>query len=174
MALLVIGTFAFKLVDRRRRRKYSGSLFEKDVIDPDMPIIVTPFNPTLTGAEELDTAPQTHWLQPGSEPMEPETVPLVHPLNLSDSPMPSSRVVPFPIGLSSKELARLRAEGSHSQSPDALSSGPRLTAAAERSANTSYSDARGLQSRVEFLWHEMQQILAERIEAPPGYEDGGA
>jgi len=87
--------------------------------------------------------------------------------------MPSSRALPLPVGLSGKELARLRNESSHSQLTDALSSGLLLTATTELGAATSSSEARRLQSEVESLRREMQQLRAERFEAPPGYEDEG-
>ena len=115
-----------------------------------------------------------NWQQRWTEPVEPEVVPLAHASTPSDSPVPSSRVVPLPVSLSSKELARLREGSSHSQSTDALSSAPPLAATSERSADTSLSDTRRLQSEVESLRREMEQIRAERFEAPPNYEDGGA
>ena len=175
-ALLALGAIALVARGRRRRsrrRKSIGSMFERDVIDPDLPMTVTPFNPTFTGVAELETghqmSRQERWTESG-----PESASLVHPSTPSDSPLPSSRVVPLPLGLHSKELAQLRADNSHSQSTDALSSGTLLSPATERSADTSYSETRRLQSEVEYLRLEMQQIRAERFEAPPVYEDGGA
>jgi hypothetical protein len=128
---------------------------------------LTPFNATLNGTAELETGPETNWQQ---EHVEPETVPLVHSFPPSDSPALSSRVLPPPVRLTGKELARLREDNSRLQSTDALSPGPQLTATAELGAATSSSDARRLQSEVESLWREMQQLRAERFEAPPLYD----
>jgi hypothetical protein len=177
-ALLAIGAIALVALRRRRRsrrRKSIGSAFERDVIDvPDFPMTLTPFNATLTGTTELETGSQANSQERWTEPVEPETVPLVHSSTPSDSPVPSSRVVPLPVGLSSKELARLRVDSSFTQSTDALSSGPPLTATTELGVTTPSSDARRLQSEVESLRREMQQLRAERFEAPPVYhEDGG-
>jgi len=134
-------------------------------------MIVTPFDPTLAGAAEPETGSQTNW-RTGPDP---EIVPLVHASTPSDSPPPSPRVVPIPIGLSSKELARLREDNLRSQSTDVLPPGPSPTATIERGAATPSREAQALrlQSEVEFLMREMQQLRAERFEAPPGYEDEG-
>ena len=97
---------------------------------------------------------------------------LLHASTPSDSPAPSSRVasppLPPPVGLSSKELAR-RQDGSRPQSTDALPSVP-LAANTERGVTTSSSEALRLQSEVESLGREMQQLRTERSEAPLGYE----
>jgi hypothetical protein len=136
---------------------------------------LTPFNATLNGTTELETGSQTNLQQQWIEHAEPETVPLVQSFPHSDSPAPSSRAVPLPVRLSGKELARLREDNSRSQPTDALSPGPLLTATTEVGVATSSSDARRLQSEVESLRREMQQLRAERFEAPPLYdhEDGG-
>ncbi|KAH8978969.1 hypothetical protein EDB86DRAFT_3108313 [Lactarius hatsudake] len=173
-ALLAIGVVAFVARRRRRRsrrRKSIGSLFESDFMEPDLPMTLTPFNPTHTGVAELGTGSQTNWQR---QPMEPEIVPLVHAPTPSDSPMPSPRMVPVPVGLSSKELARLREDNSRSQSTDALTPGPSSAAIIEQGIATSPLEARRLQSEVEALRREMQQLRVERFEVPPGYasEDG--
>ncbi|KAH9064488.1 hypothetical protein EDB87DRAFT_1241631 [Lactarius vividus] len=166
-ALLATGAIAFIAQRRRRRsrrRKSIGSLFESDFTQQDLPMILTPFNPTLTGVAEFGTGSQANWQR---QSVEPEIVPLVHGPTPSDSPVPSPRLVSVPVGLSSKELARLREDSSRSQSTDALTSGPSSTA--ERGVATSFSEARRLQSEVEALRREMQQLRVERFEAPPGY-----
>ncbi|KAH8997909.1 hypothetical protein EDB92DRAFT_1792338 [Lactarius akahatsu] len=175
VALLAIG--AAVLVGRRRSRrpKSIGSSFETDVVRPDLPMIVTPFDPTLVGATEPETGSSTNWQQRSTEPVEPEIVPLAHAPNPSDSPVPSPRVVPVPAGLSSKELARLRRDISHAQPADTLPSGPSLPAITEQAVASSSSEARRLQSEVEALRREMQQLrvdTVERFEAPPGYDGG--
>ncbi|KAH9022174.1 hypothetical protein EDB85DRAFT_1871496 [Lactarius pseudohatsudake] len=175
VALLAIG--AAVLVGRRRSRrpKSIGSSFETDVVRPDLPMIVTPFNPTLVGATEPETGSPTNWQQRSTEPVELEVVPLAHAPNPSDSPVPSPRVVSVPAGLSSKELARLRRDNSHAQPPDPLPSGPSSPAITEQAVASSSSEARRLQSEVEALRREMQQLrvdTVERFEAPPGYDGG--
>ena len=128
------------LLARSRSRRRKSSF-----VKPDESMTVTPFNPTL-----------------------------LHASTPSDSLGPSSRVasppLPPPVGLSSKELARLRQVSSQPQSTDPLPSGS-LPANIERGVTTSSSEARRLQSEVESLRREMQQLRAERSEAPPGYED---
>ncbi|KAI9433068.1 hypothetical protein H4582DRAFT_2082873 [Lactarius indigo] len=169
VALLAIGVIAFISRRRRRRsrrRKSIDSSFERDFPEPDLPMVLTPFNPTLTGAPEPGTGPQTNWRQ---QPVESETVPLVHAPTPSDSPVPSPLMVPAPVGLSSKELARLREDNSRSQSTDALTSGPSSAVTAEQGMATSSPEARRLQSEVEALRREMQELRVERFEAPPGY-----
>ena len=117
------------------------------------------------GTTELEASSHTNLQQPWAEPVEPETTPLVHAF----TPDSSSRVVPLPANLSSKELARLREDNSRSQS---TSSGP-LTATTELPVDASSSEARRLQSEVESLRREMQELRAERFEAPPLYHEDG-
>jgi hypothetical protein len=136
-AAALLGIGAALLAWRRSRRR---KLIESSLVKPDLPMTVTPFNPTLLHA---------------STPL--------------DSPAPSSRVVPPPVGLSSKELARLRQDSSRPQSTDALPSGP-LSTTTESGVATSSSQARRFQTEVESLRREMQQLRAERFEEPPGYE----
>ena len=128
------------LLARSRSRRRKSSF-----VKPDESMTVTPFNPTLLHA----TTP--------SDPLAP-------------SSRGASPPLPPPVGLSSKELARLRQVSSQPQSTDALPSGS-LPATTERGVATSSSEARRLQSEVESLRREMQQLRAERSEAPPGYED---
>lgn len=88
-----------------------------------------------------------------------------------------------PIGLSGKELARLRAEAlvsrqtvsrqtdtpsesSESQSEPATA--PVVTV--EQSAAVPESETQGLQSVVESLWREVRQLRTERLDAPPSYD----
>ncbi|KAN0141387.1 DUF1793 domain containing protein [Lactarius tabidus] len=123
-----------------RRRSRRRKLMESSLVKSDLPTTVTPFNPTL-----------------------------LHASTPSDSPVSSSRVAPPPVGLSSKELARLRQDSSRPQSTDASPPGP-LSTTAESGVATTSSEARRLQTEVESLRREMQQLRVERFEAPPGYE----
>ncbi|KAN0141384.1 hypothetical protein V8E53_001140, partial [Lactarius tabidus] len=95
-----------------------------------------------------------------------KTITLLHTSTPSDSPAP---LAPPPIGLSSKELARLRQDSSRPQSTDASPTGP-LSTTTESSVATSSSEARRLHSEVESLRCEMQQLCAGRFEAQPDYE----
>ncbi|KAI9459512.1 hypothetical protein BJY52DRAFT_372907 [Lactarius psammicola] len=177
-ALLVIVAAAL-VVWRRRRQSYRytsvapSSLGE--VMSQGTQVTVTPFNPTgstLTEIAPLDAGPQTNSQQrlahrsPSSE----------------DPPLPLRRVMSVPVGLSSKELARLRslANGSPSQSMDERTSNPPLTATIDRgapggaaAAATSSSEARIL-SEVNGLRNEIQRLHAEISGSPPSYASGAA
>jgi len=91
-------------------------------------ITVTPFDPmgpTLTGAESLDAGPRTG---------QPQQRLVSGPFPQEGPPLPSPRVLPIPVGLSSKELAQLR---SRSQPTDGWSSNPLLNVTTDRGAATS-------------------------------------
>ena len=167
-ALLGIGAIALVANRRRSRRRQSvGSAFEREIITSEWPMSGTPFNQAFIGVPMLDSGAQTDLQQRRTEPVEPEGAPLVHSSPSSDSPVLSPYVVPFPVGLSSKELARLRNGSLRSQSGD-----PWPVASTTELVS---SEAQRLQSEVESLRREMQQLRAERPEAPPSYhEDGGA
>ncbi|KAH9044229.1 hypothetical protein EDB84DRAFT_1470134 [Lactarius hengduanensis] len=157
-AVLAIGTIALVAWHQRRQshghfvgHTCAGSSFLREVTDQGTQVTVSPF---ITGLALTEAAP----LAAG----------LVHrPSFLKDSPLPLRRVVSFPVGLSSKELAQLRLNGSRSQPVDGRPSSPHLTATG-RSAATSSSEARGLRSEDNF-WgpemHEIQQLPAERSES---------
>ncbi len=138
---------------------------------------MTPFNPTgsaVTEVAPLDAGPQT-----GSRQR------LAHRPSSEDSPLPLRGVVSVPVGLSSKELARLRslANGSRSQPMDGRPPNPPLivTVTTDRDAvggaagvETSSSEARILRSEVNVLRDEIQQLHAEisESESPPSYASG--
>ena len=97
---------------------------------------------------------------------------------MEDLPLPLRRMesVPVPVGLSSKELARLRSHGSRSQALDGPPPDPPLANtiggdALEGAAvaTTSLSEARRLRLETNFSRHEIQQLLVERSESPPSY-----
>jgi hypothetical protein len=175
-AFLAIGAITL-LVQRRRKRSYRrqsiASSFETNTIAPNWPTTVTPFNQALIGVAGLETGSQMNSQRHLADPVRPEGIPLARapPLN---SPMSFPGVVSFPVGLSSKELARLRAENSRSQSNGPWLSGPTLAATTELSGATSSLEAQRLRSEVEYLRNEMQQLRVERPEAPPDYEDRGS
>ncbi|KAI9459510.1 hypothetical protein BJY52DRAFT_1368858 [Lactarius psammicola] len=130
-ALLVIVAFAL-VVWRRRRQSHRhtsvGLSSLGEIMSQGTQATVTPFNPTgstLNGVAPLDTGPQTNSQQR-----------LVHHPPLEDSPLPLRRVVSVPVGLSSKELARLRslANGSRFQPMDRRPSNPPVTSTNNGSA----------------------------------------
>jgi hypothetical protein len=184
IALLVIGASIF--VWRRRRlsrRKSTGSRSLSNslnsFVEGGTSMIVTPFNPS-----PLDTVHQgsDSWMdQQQLLPDSPEGM-ASNPHSLSPTPAPVlprlRPVAPAPPGLSSKELARLRAEAQltytqHSTDTAATtqsSSTPSVFTA--QSGVTSPSDTRRLQSEVESLRREMQQLRVERFEPPPSYTTG--
>jgi len=178
IALLVIGATVF--VWRRRRLSRRKSVGSKLSIVEDGPsMTVTPFNPS-----PLDTTHQgsDSWVeQQQLLPESPEGM-VSDPRSLSSTPAPVLTrlrpVVPAPPGLSSKELARLRTEAQqtytqHSSDTAATTqSSSTPTAYTAQSGVTSPSDTRRLQSEVESLRREMQQLRGERLEPPPSYTSG--
>ena len=113
-ALLAIVTIALAIWHRRRQshgRTDFGSSFLRESTDPGTQVTVTPFSPimlTLTEATPLAAGTQIDFQQRLSHrPSSPE-----------DLLLPLRRVQSVPVGLSSKELARLRSHGLRSQPLD--------------------------------------------------------
>ncbi|KAI9446259.1 hypothetical protein H4582DRAFT_543251 [Lactarius indigo] len=177
---------AIALVVRRRwRQSHRRTSFESsslgEVVSQGAQVTVTPFNPTgstLTEVAPLDVGPQTDSQQQ-----------LVHrPSQLEDSSVPLRGVGSVPVGLSGKELARLRslANRSRSRPTDGQPSnpGPPLTTTADRSVlegaaavATSSSEARILRSEVvlgQEVMHEIQRFHTEISGPPPSYTSGAA
>ncbi|KAH9027634.1 hypothetical protein EDB85DRAFT_2276647 [Lactarius pseudohatsudake] len=171
-ALLVIGAIAL-VVWRRRRRGYRRT----SAAEPSFPsevvsaVTATPFDPTRSITTEIAlhlAGPQTDSQQLLSH----------RPSSRDDSPLPLRRAVTIPVGLSDKELARLRSleNGSPSQPTDGQPSNPLLTVTTDRGelggvagAATSPSEAQRLRLENNFLRHEIQQLRVERSEFPPSY-----
>jgi hypothetical protein len=190
----VIGVVFF--VQRRRRRAGPKSVLSStDSREAGSHAIVTPFDPNLNSPEETrDTG-----TPPEQQPLvdEKSDTEMVAPHRLSSSP-PISTVLPLPqpvepvpVGLSDKEIARLRAHtlGSRQSqtrsgsTPNVLSQ-PETTSSANAAtqsgeASSSY-DTRRLHSEVESLRREMERLRdMERLraeglgtEAPPRYTEG--
>jgi LPXTG-motif cell wall-anchored protein len=192
--LIVIG--ALVLLRRRRlrlrRRKSVQSSFSTHLVDRG-PSVITPFDsvplyPTHQGSDSW-----TERQQLLSESTDTEASPDPHTLSSAPAVLPRLRPVPpVPPGLSDKQLARIRTEAlssqqtdSHqspnsNQSPDpssnpssSQSSGSR-SVVTEQSGVRSPTETRRLQSEVELLRREMQQLRTERFEAPPSYTEGDA
>ena len=123
----------------------------------------------------------TELVLPGVGPQTDRQQQMVHPFLPEDSPLSSSGAVPIPVGLSSKELAQLRSNGSRSEpmdgqpsdsAPVAITDGDALGGVASEA--TPLPEAQRLWSEVDLLRHEVQQLRAERSEAPPTYDSGEA
>ena len=130
---------------------------------------MTPFSPTEAAYTEA-VGPQTERQRQMVRPFIPE-----------NSMLSSSGAVSIPTGLTSKELAHLRSNGSHSEptnsrQPSDFSStvtpepDSRGSVAAENSPLL--PEALRLWSEVDLLRHEVQQLRAERSDAPPTYDSG--
>jgi hypothetical protein len=169
--ILVVGSIVF--VRRRRTRgqddfrKSDGSSFSGTDFEARPQMTVTPFNPTLAGAAPLEVGSQIWSPSDG-------------PSSTSEPPLPSAQsVAPVPVGLSSKELALLRSTAMLSPPTHARSSSsgsqptyPPTIGATESTVAPTPVPWR-LQTEVESLRREMQELRAERFEAPPSYGDGG-
>lgn len=130
---------------------------------------VTPFNPTLDAALPLEVGSQV-WTTSDEPP------------STSEPPLsPTRSAAPVPVGLSSKELARLRSAAilpppAHARtSPSGFQHIPPPTSSASEGSTLSPAPdtTRRLQTAVESLQREIQELRAERLEAPPSYGDGG-
>ncbi|KAH8997962.1 hypothetical protein EDB92DRAFT_2111814 [Lactarius akahatsu] len=167
--ILVVGAIAF--VRRRRRQDiFRGSSFSGAAMEAGSQIKVTPFAPTLTGVAPLEAGSQSGLANDG---LTSSSEPLL--------PLPQS-VAPVPVGLSSKELARMRSTAMRSppthtwSSPSGSqpSNPPTTISTAERSSTTTPPpETRRLQTEMESLRREVQELRAERFEAPPSYGAGG-
>ena len=166
-ALLAIVTIALAIWHRRRQshgRTDFGSSFLRESTDPGTQVTVTPFSPimlTLTEATLLAAGTQIDFQQRLSH----------RPSSLEDLLLPLQRVQSVPVGLSSKELVRLRSQPLDGAPPDLpladTIGGDALDGVVV--ATTSLSEARRLQLETNFSRHEIQQLLSERSESPPSY-----
>jgi hypothetical protein len=175
-ALLAFGTIALVVLHRRRqihgRRVDVGSSFLRESTNQGTQVTVTPFNPTMLTPTEA--AP----LAAGAQMDFPQWL-FSRPFSPGDSPLSLRRVASVPVGLSGKELARLRSNRLRSQSMVGRVSYPPLTVTIGRDAlegaaasPTSPSEDRGPQlenniSRQEM--HEIPQLPVERSDSPPSY-----
>ena len=182
----VIGVVTF--VHRRRRRRHSrpGSILSTDSGDAG-PMIVSPFDPNSFDANgESEILAEQQPLVIG----EPETA-MVALNHLSSSPpsMPLllQRVAQVPVGLSDKEIARLRTEGHSTPQPHSLVSASNMSQSTSDTSVTSLLnvvtesgesplDNRRLQLEFDSLRREVERLREEGlvVGAPPSYveEDG--
>ena len=168
---LVIGIVVF--VQRRRRRQIRPRSILSDSLEDTPQVIATPFN--LIPSETTQDSGV-------SGEREAEMV-AIHGLSSTPPFVLSRPVAPIPVGLSGKELARLRSEALSSERPhhpstsDLNVSQPTSSpsAANESSGATSSYDPRRLQSEVESLRREMERMRTEGLVltgAPPSYTEG--
>jgi hypothetical protein len=157
----VIGIISF--VQRQRRRKPKPNRPEPIVSFPTYSIQA---NPRITATHpNFPEATQDSGITTKQQPISPP-------------------VAPVPVGLSDKELARLRrapltsqqadnSRGSASNAPQ-LTLSPTVVQAAETGGAALPSDTRRLHSEVESLRREMERLRAEGlvIAAPPSYTEG--
>jgi hypothetical protein len=174
----VIGIVVF--VRRRRRRPRPRSVLSHSSEDVSQ-VIMTPFNPIPSEATlDAGTWAAQQPLLPGDR--EAEMVALYGLSSTLPAVVQRSRpVAPAPVGLSGKELARLRAEtlsSEQSQNPSTSNvsqSTSSPNAVDESSGATSSYDPRRLQSEVESLRREMDRLRTEGLVvtgAPPSYTEG--
>jgi hypothetical protein len=178
----VVGIVTF--VQRRRRWRGSRprSILSADSVDAGPQVIATPFDPDSFDANRDSgiSAEQQHLV---IEDPEADMVAFHH---ISSSPrgvVPLLRpVAPAPVGLSDKEIARLRAEALSSPQhlnfrasalnlnmPQSTSSRNAVTESGE-----STYDTRRLHSEFESLRQEVERLRAEGfvVAAPPSYDEG--
>ncbi|KAI9513397.1 hypothetical protein F5148DRAFT_990760 [Russula earlei] len=169
----LIGAVVFVRCRRRqdRRRKSLESSLGSVEVGPLM--IVTPFDLNAVEVEEVhqNSTQEMEQQQLLSEPPQAQTsIPsTLHPTPSSSRERP---VPPILVGLSSKELARLRSQQNAnppSNEPQSTSSSTGVTV---RNGTRRASETRRLQSEVESLRREMQRLRTERFGAPPSYTSG--
>jgi hypothetical protein len=186
VAAVVTVTSITAFVRRRRRwrrsRPKSVLTFSTDSREAGE-LIVTPFDPySYEAAQDARILTEQHPLVAG-EP-EPEVVALHRLLSTSYTPFPLQQPgTSVPVGLTDKEIARLRAEGFNPQQYHDLgvSSSNVLQSTSSPNAvpephETPYNPQR-LHSEVESLVRrEMERLHAEGlvVGAPPSYREGDA
>jgi hypothetical protein len=170
----------------RRRRARPRSL---PSFSPDFGSLanVIPFDPSSLEATQ-DSGFSTDRQPLGIQDPEAEMV-AIHPLSsMPPAVLPRSRpVVPIPPGLSSKEIARLRAEAlssqqSHNRSASNVSQSASSPITVTESSSGAASSSRRLHTEVESLVRrEMDRLRTEGLvlgteglvlEAPPSYTEG--
>ncbi len=175
----VIGVVIF--VQRRRRWARPKSLLSSyDSREAGSQVLVTPFDLTLNTSEgNQDTGiPPEHQLLVGENTG--ADMASLHRLSSSPPavlPLPQP-VVPVPVGLSDKEIARLRARTFSSSQAQTRSTSNSVTESGETSSSYNtwrlHSEVESLRREMERL-RELERLRAEGsvVEAPPSYTEGG-
>ena len=179
----MIGIVVFVQLRRKRARHRLSS--STDFVDAGPLTNVTPFDPNSFEATQ-DLGVSTDQRSFVTDDPDAEMVAL-QLLSLSSTPptvLPRSRpVAPIPAGLTSKEIARLRAEAlisqqSNNHSTSSLSRStlsPNTVTETSSGATSSYNNRR-LHTEVESLVRqEMERLRTQGLvlEAPPSYTEGG-
>jgi hypothetical protein len=193
--LVLLGAVILGFIWYRRRYNTTGgsSAFSSDVVEATSGVEVTPFVSSRPEMTPGDPMTETGWQQP--QHWLPATVargPGVHDQYSSPFVIHLQSSTSVPVGLSDKELARMRAENLPSRlaidttavtlADDASGSrSPSLPArtTGQRETPTSVPLFRTFQSQVDRIWGEIRQlqVRAERLggsEAPPSYAENGA
>jgi len=180
---------------RRRRARprsiLSFSTADSNSIEADPQAILTPFDPNSYSSEEINQGSRDLTRteqQPliATDDLQGEMVALRRLSQTSTPPAVHARSRPVgPAGLSSKEIARLRAvalvsgpprQPHNGSSPNVShpesTSSPENVVTASGEATSSF-DTRRLHTEVESLRREMERLRAEGviIEAPPSYSE---
>ena len=174
--LFALGTIAWVVRRRRRknhRRTSVGSSSSFSFLNE-----VTNKSFQVTGTATQSTCTQVI----GSQTVQQEE--MVHPFFPDVSPRLSSGVAFIPIGLTDKELAHLRSNASRPEPTDEQpppDSSSESAATIDRDVHvpvaaeaTPLPEAHTIWSEVNLLRNEVQQLRAERSEAPPTYFSGEA
>jgi hypothetical protein len=168
---------------RRRQNIRRSSRFSDGIMETFSGAEVTPFVSSYPAITHEHPMTWTEWQQAQSGL--PATVATDADAYSSSSGLHSQSPTPVPVGLSAKELARMRAENLRPRPAiDAITVAPSLPATATEQSHSSTSPSlfRTLQSQVDRLWREIRQLQVraetpERSgsEAPPSYaeHDGG-
>jgi hypothetical protein len=165
--IVVVGVIAF--VSRRRRQDEAETFISSTAVEPRPQMAVTPFDTTLAGATPRETG---HPVWTMSNGLFSKSDPTLSRLQNAAS---------TPVGLTDKELARLRSAPMlsppthpHSSSSGSQPASPPIISTTDQSGATPTPNTRILQTEMETLRREMQPLLAhaERFEAPPSYGDG--
>jgi hypothetical protein len=179
----VISIITFVRHRRRRARPRSILTFSADFREVGPELIVTPFDPYSHEAAQ-DSRILAEQQPLVTEDPEAEMFAL-HRLSSTPPtafPLPQPEI-PVPVGLTDKEIARLRAEGANSQQSRNLgvSSSNMIESTSSPNANTvpesrqAPYDPQKLHSEVESLVRrEMERLHAEGlvVGAPPSYREG--
>jgi hypothetical protein len=180
--LAVAGIAAFVQLRRRRARPRPTILpFKADFEDAGPLTNVTPFDPNSFEATE-DSGISTDQLPLVNEDPEAEMVALHLLSSTPPAALPRSRpVAPIPAGLTSKEIARIRAETltSSQQSPDRSTSNLSRSTSSPNTVTESSSGGTSSHNRLHtevesLVRREMDRLRTQGLvlEAPPSYTEG--
>jgi hypothetical protein len=195
VALVLLGAVILGFIWYRRRYNPIGgcSAFSTGVIEAASELEVSPFVPGSPEMTHGNPMAVSGWQRPQSGSL-PSVATDADPHDPSSSPpgLHSQLPASVPVGLSGKELARMRAENQPSrpaintiaETPLGDASGSQspplpATTTEQRETPTSVPLIRTLQAQVDRIWREIGQlqVRAERLggsEVPPSYAENEA